>query len=408
MAQKVAAIGLSLSLAAVPFSTGRAYDEGPEPPPISRTQPYTYYASMVAGLLPPYTPSMLSVLPGPDWMAGTSVQRVATAVGDDVPGTIVSDGSITVGYDEPDGPRYIKLDFGRGFVRYLNRDRSFQDSSPCMATPESQAYGMFQSVVTALSIPSQELGVITVNTVMERSVDGEDPDLPESVCEIERTVTQARQLTNGHPVFDSYVRGAVSNLGTHARLLVDWPPFALEEGLLMRERSEVIDDLAQRIWRAVKNESDLGPEIELHIELGYAKSAAGFVPVARGGYADTFDAEAGQIEDVPLALNPVSGVFQQQHPATIQFRVRFEAGNGIAVIDFYLPNPSPVQLLVFDACGREIRMITDSSYPAGWHQAHWDLRDSQSRRVAAGVYFATLRTGRASPSEKVIVVRSGR
>jgi hypothetical protein len=402
----IAALGLALILTAALLRTGWAYEEGPERPPIPRTQPLDYYVSLVATSLPSYTPSMLEVPSGPNWMARKTVHEVAMAVGDDDPGTIVTEGLITIGYDEPDGPRYVKLDFDRGYIRYLNRARCFQDTSPCGAIPETQASAMFQSVVRTLGVPPEELGVVSVNTVMERAADeGDSTALTETVCEIERMVTQTRQLANGYPVFDSWIRGAISNLGTHARLLIDWPRFSLESGLLVRDRNEVIYDVAQRIWQSVKDENGLGPEIELTIALGYASTAAGFVPVARAGYSDIYDTDSGQVEDVPLAANPTSGAHPHQLPDAIQFRVRFEAGNGIAVMEFYLPRPESVQLQVLDVSGREIDMVTDAMYQAGWHQVQWSLRDDQNRRVPAGVYFATLRTKHEAPTQKILVVR---
>ena len=400
----LAVIGVSFILCGLFPGMGRA-GEGPEPPPIPRTQPLTYYSSLVNTKLPSFSSSMLTVANGPNWMAGKTVHQVAVAMMDSDPGTIVTSGSVVMGYDPPDGPRRIRLEFGEGYIRYTNRDRSFHTGSPCVAVSATEAENALLATVSALSLPTTEWNLRTVNTVMERSVSGEGETPSESTCEIEQMVTMTRKASNGYPVFDSWARESVSNLNERARLQINWPQFVMETGLIMRSRTDVINDMAQQILQAESGSSGLGAEVDLEVLLGYAKTSAGFVPVARGSFADIYNRYAGQILYVPLAYNPSSDVDGREDLAALQFRVRVDVSGGVVLAEFYLPAPETVRLTIMDVSGREIAVLTDAAYSTGWHQVEWNMRDHSGRRVAAGIYFARLWAGKQAPTRKILVIQ---
>jgi hypothetical protein len=241
---------------------------------------------------------------------------------------------------------------------------------------------------------------------MDRSVDGEGQDpTPESTCEIERMVTMTRKAANGLPIFDSRIRETVSNLHERARLLIDWPRFMLPSGLMMRTRTEVVDDMAQKIWEAERDASGLGAEVNLEIAIGYARTADGFAPVAMAAFVDIYDRYAGQVLYVPLALNPTSGVDPSEALATLQFRARVDAMGGNALMEFSLPEPTTVRLTVLDVAGREVAVVVESPFSTGWHQVSWDLRDGRQGRLPSGVYFARLQAGREESVRKLLVIR---
>ena len=65
-----------------------------------------------------------------------------------------------------------------------------------------------------------------------------------------------------------------------------------------------------------------------------------------------------------------------------------------AELSFALPRASSVRLMISDVTGRRVRRLIAGNYlPAGDHQARWDGKDERGRRVASGVYFATLEAG---------------
>jgi hypothetical protein len=77
-----------------------------------------------------------------------------------------------------------------------------------------------------------------------------------------------------------------------------------------------------------------------------------------------------------------------------------------ARIEYEVPDRGPVRLSLYDAAGRLVRRIVDEEVPAGVHRARWDGRDRYGHPVAAGVYFAKLRTSRGrTESVKMVVLR---
>lgn len=380
--------------------------EGSEPPPIPHTKGLDYYLAIVDAALPAFSTGMLSVPTGPDWMAGKTVHDVAMAMQDSDPGRIVYGGSVVMGYDPPDGPRCIKLDFNEGYIRFMNRNRSHHLGSPCVAVPMNDASTALTATAGALGIPTSEWDSRAVDLVMERSVHGEAQDpVPELACEAERIVTMTRKAPNGYPVFDSRIRESISNLHERARLRVDWPQFKLQTNLVMRGRAEVVTDLAQRILNAEKDLTGFGAEVDLEIRLGYARTTTGHVPVARVVFADIYDRYEGLLIDAQLAWNPNSNAPGSDAPTGVQFAVRVDPIGGSAAVDFYLPRAGTVRLTITDVAGRRVANLTEADYSQGWHQVSWNLRDREGQRVPAGIYFARMEAGREASIRKILVIR---
>ena len=63
---------------------------------------------------------------------------------------------------------------------------------------------------------------------------------------------------------------------------------------------------------------------------------------------------------------------------------------GASRLAFTLAEPGEVELAVFDAGGRRVRLLRSGSFPAGRHEAIWNGADEAGREVAAGLYFARL------------------
>ncbi len=76
-----------------------------------------------------------------------------------------------------------------------------------------------------------------------------------------------------------------------------------------------------------------------------------------------------------------------------------------ATIAFSLPVRSNVKINVFDATGRAIRNLTNSTYESGNHTVSWDGKDESNHRVANGIYFYTLETPEHSITRKLILMK---
>ena len=381
--------------------TGASSAEGQDPPPLPHTETFDEYVTLTNSTLPQYTGGMLSVSEGPNWIQGVTLARLASSVSETMPDSVATQGAVTIGYG---GPKWMKVDYSEGFIRYTNRDRCFQTSSPCTAIPAGSAQSALYNTLGVLGVPSGEAGDIGVDLVAERSMD-DGGNRQESVCEVERLVTQERRVGGSYPVFDSMARMAVSNLYQRARLLIRWPQFRLENGLLMRTRTEVVNEIAQKILTAQKDESGLGTPIDLRIRIGFVESGGGYVPAARVSFTDSWSREAGLIFDVPLANNPTGGVSPTDFKPELQLRTRFDPAGAAALVEFYLPDAGVTRLSIVDVSGREVVALAEGRFDSGWRQVRWDLRDRTGSRAASGVYFAVLRFEGKQASRRILVIR---
>ncbi|MCA9751487.1 MAG: T9SS type A sorting domain-containing protein [Gemmatimonadetes bacterium] len=72
---------------------------------------------------------------------------------------------------------------------------------------------------------------------------------------------------------------------------------------------------------------------------------------------------------------------------------------------FGLTRAGSASLSVFDAAGRRVRSLGESSLTAGEHELVWDGRDAAGRPVAAGVYFLRLATPEREDVQRVVRLR---
>ena len=56
-------------------------------------------------------------------------------------------------------------------------------------------------------------------------------------------------------------------------------------------------------------------------------------------------------------------------------------------VQFELPRPSLVRIAIYDAMGKEIKLLIFGYLPAGKHSAHWDGTDNWGTAAARGVYY---------------------
>ena len=75
------------------------------------------------------------------------------------------------------------------------------------------------------------------------------------------------------------------------------------------------------------------------------------------------------------------------------------------LIPFDIPNAGRAQLTIWDIRGRLVKSLVDSEVAPGRYQPVWDGRDDNGRRVAAGIYFVRLQSGKFSASGKVVRLR---
>lgn len=271
-------------------------EEGPPPTPIPRTWTLEKYQAQVAAAFPKLDPAILEAPEGEDWLKGLSVEQVAKAVDDlPAPQQVYQEPPWLEARDEAD-TKVIKVDEGRGRVRYLSEPRSFDWSrSPHKAVPEDVAKELALNSLDELGIPALEQGELRVDTVMGQHHDLSAGTEPEPPFERERLVSVYRQI-NGYDVFENYARIAVSNEGEIARLLAIWPQFRMARDLELRSQSEIVNTIAKYIF-----DVEQGAAVEVEIELAYIRAGYDFIPAAIVTFEDELLSEviAIPIIDIP-------------------------------------------------------------------------------------------------------------
>ena len=87
------------------------------------------------------------------------------------------------------------------------------------------------------------------------------------------------------------------------------------------------------------------------------------------------------VTDVPGGDRPTLVRFAAPAPNPVRDAARFS---------FALPRAAVVRLALYDLNGRVVRALVKEELAAGEHEARWDGRDADGRRLADGVYFARL------------------
>ena len=77
--------------------------------------------------------------------------------------------------------------------------------------------------------------------------------------------------------------------------------------------------------------------------------------------------------------------------------------SGSTTILFDLPQGVDLGLRVYDVSGRAVRTLLDGRGKTGLNSVHWDGRDDDGNRIAAGVYFYRLTSGQFDATRKIII-----
>jgi hypothetical protein len=74
-------------------------------------------------------------------------------------------------------------------------------------------------------------------------------------------------------------------------------------------------------------------------------------------------------------------------------------------IRWFMNDPGPVRLTVYDIRGRRTASLISTALPGGEQSFEWGLVDDHGRAVPPGVYFLRLETEEGSATRRVVVVR---
>jgi hypothetical protein len=104
----------------------------------------------------------------------------------------------------------------------------------------------------------------------------------------------------------------------------------------------------------------------------------------------------------PEADCALLGVREGSPGPSLELRVRPNPARAGSVVSFFLSEPGPVDLRVYDIRGREVARLAEGPVPAGIQEFPWDGRDRAGRAVAAGIYLIRLRTPEQVSTQRVV------
>jgi len=126
----------------------------------------------------------------------------------------------------------------------------------------------------------------------------------------------------------------------------------------------------------------------------------GFAVMWFGGVTDP----AGPIDECGTSSS-VETVFATSHVLGPILPNPVAGGSETASLRLDMKKTEYVQVAIYDAVGRQVRMLFDGSLQTGSHDFSWDTRDLRGREVGSGIYFYRLEVAEQVLSRKFVVTR---
>jgi len=122
--------------------------------------------------------------------------------------------------------------------------------------------------------------------------------------------------------------------------------------------------------------------------------------ITTNGWLLAFDPERSSptaVDDEPGAAQlPQTLEVSQNYPNPFNPATRF---------DFNLPARSEVEVVVYNSLGQKVRVLLNTTLPAGEHHVTWDGRDASGAPVASGVYFYRVNAGDYYSTRKMVLMK---
>ncbi|MBU8923120.1 MAG: T9SS type A sorting domain-containing protein [Bacteroidales bacterium] len=133
---------------------------------------------------------------------------------------------------------------------------------------------------------------------------------------------------------------------------------------------------------------------EWHWDSGYYYKVSAFD--SHGNESSFTLIAPGEVTGYDPVVIPTASYLSQNYPNPF---------NPSTTIKFGLSGSSHVSLKIYDASGRQIRMVIDEDRDPGHYTEVWDGQDGSGRAVASGVYFYRLSTKTFTQNRKMILLR---
>jgi nitrous oxidase accessory protein NosD len=141
----------------------------------------------------------------------------------------------------------------------------------------------------------------------------------------------------------------------------------------------------------------------------YDRAIASYISLTfhHEGYQDTAVGPVSSTPGFTTAINMTmrmnSGIENESEVLPVSFSLQQNYPNPFnaqTMISFNLPNPSPVELAIYDIAGAIVARWSYQSLEAGKHDIIWD-----ADTVASGIYFARLKVGEESQTRRMVLLK---
>ncbi len=142
------------------------------------------------------------------------------------------------------------------------------------------------------------------------------------------------------------------------------------------------------------------------ILIGYTVEPTYDVSGTSFGYCHVTTSDHTQNESSAASIERPGSAVSQDYPPPIRFAFRAPQPNPFrsrASLEFDLPTAENVELVIYDAAGRQVRVLVCGLFGAGQHRITWDGENEAGQSLAPGVYFARICAGRTEQQSQRLV-----
>ena len=165
----------------------------------------------------------------------------------------------------------------------------------------------------------------------------------------------------------------------------------------------------RRDYREVQSGYGYGSQVQPRVHLG----------LGRAGHLDTLKVrwpDGRETVQTRIGADQVLRIYHPQVPTAVAAAAArpttFQLGanypnpfNASTTIGFALPQPSAVDLTLYNLAGQQVIQLVDGPHLAGTYAVQWDGRNGAGRALASGLYLYRLQAGAQIQTRKLLLVR---
>lgn len=111
-------------------------------------------------------------------------------------------------------------------------------------------------------------------------------------------------------------------------------------------------------------------------------------------------------EAIPIMITKVNETGKTEIPKEFVLEQNYpNPFNPSTKITFGLPSSQQMKIAVYNLLGKQIRLLAEGSFPAGYHSIIWDARDDFGRQVGPGIYFCRMENRTTTLIKKMILLK---